>query len=271
MTRILLVEQDDAAAQDMDRALHLRADWEVTRVASLLEAIRAAGDAPFDAVVLDYDLPDGSGLDILDFLRIGSPGIGILLISDRATEEVVFHALSHGVADHLVKDSHLAQELPRRVDAILDRVAEGALVESLHAAGPYEAVPREAPRAGASPAAGPLDRALAAIVGGPILACGVFDSRGKAIATRHFPGADPEGLGFALGTIHGQVGALWTYAELKPVGYEMLIELDAGLLGITAIPGTYVIALLMERATPRDKALERLEMAARRIFEAVQA
>lgn len=267
-TRILLVEPDEKAAADMSLSLEGHPEWEVTRVGSLLEAIRVAGETPFQAAVLDYDLPDGTGLDILDFLRIGSPGIQIVLVSDRGSEDIVFHALSHGVGDYLVKDSHLGQELARRIDALLDRGANH-VVDTLTAATKYDKAPVDEDRATPVPESA-LDRALGIIVGGPILAAGIFDSRGKVIAARFYPGLDPDGAGFALATIHGQIGALWTYAELKPLGYEMLVEVDAGLLAVTAIPGTFVVALLMERQTEHDRALERLEMAARKVFETLR-
>lgn len=269
MARILLVEPDEAVANDMGASLKGHAEWHVTRVGSLLEAIRAAGETVFDAAVLDTDQPDGNGLDILDFLRIGSPGIQILLVSDRRDEEIVFHALSHGVGDYLLKDSHLSQELPRRVDALLERGSAEGLVDTLAAADRYDARPEaEAPDGRADESS--LARALGVIVGGPVLAVAVFDSRGKPLATRLFPGVDPEGFGFALGTIHGQVGGLWTYAELKPLGYDMLVDVDAGTLGVTAIPGTFIVAALMERETPRAKALEILDRAARKVYETLK-
>src|SRR5438067_680319 len=84
MTRILLVEPDDVTADAVRQGLKQSHDaWEVTRVGTVLEAIREAGDHPFDAAVLDYELPDGSGIDILDFLRIGSPGIHIVVLSNQ--------------------------------------------------------------------------------------------------------------------------------------------------------------------------------------------
>ncbi|HEX2021137.1 MAG TPA: response regulator [Candidatus Thermoplasmatota archaeon] len=270
MTRILVVEPDEVVASDMRASLGQNTDWHVIRVASLMEAIRAAGEDRFDAAVLDPDLPDGNGLDIVDFLRIGSPGIRILLVSDSGDEEVVFHALSHGVGDYLVKDSHLSQELPRRVDALLERGSADGLVDTLAAAGSYDTRPEGAGNEGAAQETS-LQRALGVIVGGPILAAGVFDSRGKPVAARLFPGVDPDGFGFAIGIIHGQIGGLWTYAELKPSGYDILVDVDAGLLALTAIPGTFVVAVLMEKDVPRAKALEIADRAARKVFESLKS
>lgn len=271
VTRILVVEGDLAQADTIGASLRQKAGWEVTRAGTLLEAIRAAGETAFDAAVLDAELPDGSGLDILDFLRIGSPGIRILLLSDKTDEAMAFHALSHGAGDLLVKDHHLEQELPRRIETLLDRVdAEAALVSTLLPVTSYDA-PGPAPNPEEPTVTGSaLDAAMAAIVEGTVVAAGLFDIRGKPVLTRLQRDMDPEGLGFALGTLHGQVGSLWTYGGLKPTGYRTLIDVEGGVLGVTAIPGTYIVALLFEAGTPPRRSLERLDHAGLRLLAALQ-
>lgn len=285
MTRILLVEGDDGEAQALDRTLRTHGDWEVVRAGTLLEAIRAAGESKFDAAVLDTDLPDGSGLDILDFLRIGSPNIRIVLLSATPSESVAFHALSHGAGDFIVKDSHLDQELPRRIDALLDHPdAMGALVETLAPVRAYDvaserrqtlapvAEKRGAVVSGALDAEpnAALDGALGEIVGQSVLAAGVWDLRGKPVGSKAPADMDPEGVGFAMATLHGQVGALWTYGNLKPTGYRLLIDIEGGLLGVTAIPGTYIVALLFESGYSPRRAMERVDQAGMRVLAALQ-
>ena len=268
MTRILLVEPDESSAGTLSGALQQHDGWEVTRVGTVLEAIREAGERPFDAAVLDYELPDGSGVDILDFLRIGSPGIRIVVVANRKSEDVAFHALSHGAGDFMVKDKHLAIELPRRIDALLREGgvdAHAALVETLlpheYDEAKFERAPEEQEDA--------LQTCVRELVGGPTLALGVFDHRGRPVALRLMPDLDPDGMGFALATIHGQVGAIWTYGNLKPTGYAMLIDVEGGLLGITAIPGTFLVAVLFESPISRHRALEKTEQAAARITKAL--
>lgn len=272
MTRILLVEGNEGEAQALDRTLRTHGGWSVTRAGTLLEAIRAAGDTTFDAAVVDTELPDGSGLDILDFLRIGSPNIRILLLSAAASESVAFHALSHGAGDFLVKDAHLDQELPRRMDALLDAPdAVGALVETITPVRAYDVretrpplrAPVEAPRA--------LEAALTDILEEGALAAGVWDLRGKVVGTKSATELDGDGVGFALATLHGQVGALWTYGAMKPTGYRMLIDVDDGVLAITAIPGTYVVALLFPPGIAPRAATDRLDRAAHVVLAALQS
>ena len=269
-TRILLVEPDEGAAAALRATLAQRDGWEVTRVASVLEAIRTAGEQRFDAAILDYDLPDGTGLDLLDFLRIGSPGIRIMMLSDQRSEEIAFHALSHGAGEVLVKDKHLEAELPRRMEGLLEHVdAAAALVETL-LPGTYDEKRYRLPPPPEPPATA-LQAAVRDLVAGNVVAAGVWDHLGKPVALRLMPDLDPDGLGFALGTMHGQVGAVWTYGNLKPTGYVQLIDVEGGILGITAIPGTFLVALLFDLPIQKHRALEKLEQAAHRLTQASQA
>lgn len=269
VTRILLVEGNEEDALRLDASLKHRPEWEIVRAGTLLEAIRAAGESRFDAAVLDSDLPDGSGLDILDFLRIGSPNIRILLLSDQVSESVAFHALSHGAGDFIVKDPHLEQELPRRIDALLDQPHDiSALVHTLSPVASYDAqaivAHADKPRTTA------IEEALDELVSGSIVAAGVWDLRGRPVAVKLPKDLDGDGAGFALGTLHGQVGALWTYGNLKPTGYRLIIDVEGGLLAVTAIPGTFIVALLFEAGYAPRRALERVDAAGMRILAALQ-
>ena len=63
MPNILLVEDDDALSEGI--ALALRAQGTVRRCPTLAEAREALGRAGFDLMILDINLPDGSGLALL--------------------------------------------------------------------------------------------------------------------------------------------------------------------------------------------------------------
>lgn len=155
------------------------------------------------------------------------------------------------------------------MEGLLEHVdAAAALVETL-LPGTYEA--RTFSPAPAREEATALQAAVRELVTGNVVAAGVWDHLGRPVALRLMPDLDPDGLGFALGTLHGQVGGLWTYGNLKPTGYAQLIDVEGGVLGITAIPGTYLVALLFELPISRHRALEKLEQAAYRLAQASQA
>ena len=74
MPNILLVEDDAALSEGI--ALALRAQGTVRRCPTLAEAREALGHAGFDLMILDINLPDGSGLALLRERPAGPHGLG---------------------------------------------------------------------------------------------------------------------------------------------------------------------------------------------------
>ncbi len=115
--RILLVEDhaDSArAAADLLRELTYR----VAVASSVAEALAAAAREPFDLVLSDLGLPDGSGLDLMRMLRQRYALRGIA-ISGYGMEEDRRASQEAGFVDHLVKPisfERLAASLQRFFD-----------------------------------------------------------------------------------------------------------------------------------------------------------
>jgi two-component system response regulator AtoC len=70
-----------------------------------------------DAVLIDLNLPDGSGMDLLDEL-VGNGSPEIILITGQATVETAIEALRRGAADYLTKPVDFA-----RVKTVLANLA----------------------------------------------------------------------------------------------------------------------------------------------------
>jgi CheY-like chemotaxis protein len=68
VSRVLLVEDDHATTYILTHQLASRSVCDVTHVATVAEAL-AKLDPPPDWIILDMDLPDGSGLVILEAIR----------------------------------------------------------------------------------------------------------------------------------------------------------------------------------------------------------
>jgi CheY-like chemotaxis protein len=81
---ILVVEDDDASRQSISDVLSA-AGYRVRSVATRSGALEAIAAATVDAVVLDVQLPDGSGLEIIGRLRGGvdRPLAVVVLSADR--------------------------------------------------------------------------------------------------------------------------------------------------------------------------------------------
>lgn len=74
-----------------------------------------------DFAVLDWEIPDGSGIDVLKFLRQKMDSrIPVLFTTQRDAEDDIVLAFEHGADDYLVKPLR-QRELAVRIDALSRR------------------------------------------------------------------------------------------------------------------------------------------------------
>ena len=77
--------------------------------------------APFDLILLDWELPDISGLDVLHWIRANNGySVPVMFITSRTTEEDLVTGLQAGADDYMVKPLRTA-ELLARIGALLRR------------------------------------------------------------------------------------------------------------------------------------------------------
>jgi two-component system response regulator RegX3 len=83
--------------------------------------ICALGKESFDALILDWNLPEISGIDVLKHVR-GTlrSSVPVLFVSARDRELDIVTALKHGADDYMVKPLH-RMELLARLEAIARR------------------------------------------------------------------------------------------------------------------------------------------------------
>ena len=121
MKRIFLLEDDEALGKGIAMAL-AGPERTVIQAASIARGRETLAAAQFDLCILDINLPDGSGLELLRALRRnGSPTPVILLTAnDLELDEVT--GLEAGADDYITKPFSLAV-LRARVNAQLRRSA----------------------------------------------------------------------------------------------------------------------------------------------------
>lgn len=130
MSRILLLE-DDAT---LGRGVRFALETEGVRAelcAGLAEARALLAQGPFDLLVLDVNLPEGSGLDLLREVRRSGSGVPVILLTANDLETDIVMGLESGADDYVTKPFSLAV-LRARVNAQLRRdrgaVPSGPLV-----------------------------------------------------------------------------------------------------------------------------------------------
>lgn len=117
MPQILLLEDDAALSHGI--ALALKASGRIVPCATLAEARQALDTQRFDLLLLDVNLPDGSGLDLCREVRRTS-AVPILFLTARDAEYDEVAGLEAGADDYIVKPFSLAV-LRARVGAALRR------------------------------------------------------------------------------------------------------------------------------------------------------
>ena len=122
--RILLVDDDEADRMILTRAL-LRSGPQVELTeaehgASALELLKAKR---FDCALLDYRLPDMSGLDLIKEITgpEGSP-IAIILVTGEGGEAVATEALKSGAQDYLSKSDIAPAPMRRAINTAMEKV-----------------------------------------------------------------------------------------------------------------------------------------------------
>lgn len=120
--RVLVVEDDEMLRNGLQVGLGL-SGLVVDAVSTCVDADTAlAGDLPYDAVVLDVMLPDGSGLSVLRALRQRRDSVPVLLLTAKDTVADRIGGLDLGADDYLGKPFDL-DEVAARLRAIVRRAA----------------------------------------------------------------------------------------------------------------------------------------------------
>jgi len=114
--RVLLVDDDPSLGRLVQHLLSVQGFGPTTHVTTGREALQALEQ--IDIVLLDHNLPDASGLEILDAIRSRPNPPAVVMITGHGNESLAATALRRGADDYLAKDSSLAELLPQ----ILERV-----------------------------------------------------------------------------------------------------------------------------------------------------
>jgi len=121
--RLLLIEDDDILGEGLRD--YLRAEGHAVDWFRDLRQAEAARGEPFDAWLLDWQLPDGSGLDWLRTRRARGETTPALMLTarDRLSDRVT--SLDGGADDYLIKP-FAPEELAARLRAVCRRSAGSA-------------------------------------------------------------------------------------------------------------------------------------------------
>jgi DNA-binding response OmpR family regulator len=117
--KILVVEDEPALLESIERALKQEQAVVETAV-NLRDALDKALIYEYDCILLDINLPDGSGLELLRELKNQNKSDGVLILSARNSLDDKLDGLNLGADDYLTKPFHFS-ELIARIRSIVRR------------------------------------------------------------------------------------------------------------------------------------------------------
>jgi two-component system, cell cycle response regulator CtrA len=117
--RVLLIEDDTAMARSIE--LMLRSEGFNVYTTDLgEEGIDLGKLYDYDIIILDLQLPDMSGFEVLKSLRVAKVQTPVLILSGNAIVEAKVKALGYGADDYMTKPFH-KDELVARIQAVVRR------------------------------------------------------------------------------------------------------------------------------------------------------
>jgi DNA-binding response OmpR family regulator len=119
MAKLLMVDDDRDLLRTSDKFLKLEQHL-VDTASSANDAFGLLAAANYDLIILDWELPDGTGIEIIQKLRGKGLTMPVLMLTGRQSIEDRETGLDAGADDYLVKPFHF-KELTARVRALLRR------------------------------------------------------------------------------------------------------------------------------------------------------
>lgn len=110
--RVLAVEDEATAQQAIARVLGRDADATVDVAEGVAEALERVDETAYDVVVLDHELEDGTGLDVLAAVRERVDRPPVVYLTGKGDEQIARRALSEGAVDYLSKGPEAFDRLP---------------------------------------------------------------------------------------------------------------------------------------------------------------
>jgi len=117
-TRALIIDDHAVVRSGIRRALESRGDIHVFEAASKAEALAQIAHVSPQLLIIDINLPDGSGLEIVSWVRTISTEMAIVVLTFNESDDFLLSAMRAGASAYVNKSAPLT-ELTAAVDHAL--------------------------------------------------------------------------------------------------------------------------------------------------------
>lgn len=130
--RLLIVEDNVRHAELMQDELEAELPGiAITLAGTVADARERLAHASFDLCLLDFQLPDGDGLEVLRGIRDDGREEAVVMVTTSTSPEIAVDAMKIGAEDYIVKEEGYVTILPFVVREVLDRLEMRAKTATL--------------------------------------------------------------------------------------------------------------------------------------------
>lgn len=122
-TKVLVVDNEIEFASTLAERLRLR-KIEAESVFSGEDTMPAVARLQPDVIILDLDMPDMTGLEVLSQVKATDPSIEVILLTGHGSFDAGLTGMELGAFDYLVKPVDLAQLMEKITEAYKKRKSE---------------------------------------------------------------------------------------------------------------------------------------------------
>ena len=117
--RLLLVDDHTVVREGLKRLLDPQGSrWAITEAGTGFQALEFLKREPFDLVIADLSLPGMSGLELVRRIKIGFPGVAVLVLTMHSEEQYALRAFQAGASGFVTKDT-ASEELVAAVKKVV--------------------------------------------------------------------------------------------------------------------------------------------------------
>lgn len=119
--RVLVAEDEESFLRILTSVLESTGRFTVFPCEEGGEAVAALKRSHFDIVILDYKMPDMSGLNVLQWIHEQKLDMPVVMLTGAGSEDIAIEAMKLGAYDYIRKDSFDRNHFPVIVSAVHER------------------------------------------------------------------------------------------------------------------------------------------------------
>ena len=114
---VLIVEDDESTCKSLTLVLNKKG-YEIKSTGSGSKALKIAKKKFFNLILLDLNLPDVNGLELIEPFKKIDPDIIVIIVTGQATMENAVQALNKGASGYVTKPLDLDEVLAKIIECL---------------------------------------------------------------------------------------------------------------------------------------------------------